>query len=1067
MPAAPMRGTAVVLGLAMALIPLAHGGGTASAEQATAAPAGAPTQALTAVGVPSVALTSGQRLGVQVRPAQKGPGAWTFSLQRKSGQKWLPAGRFATSGDREVAELAVPAGTYRVLVPAQHGLKATVSGARRYTPEPTVTLSGGSRLATSVKPVNKKGAGWTVTLERKTAQGWARVRTARTDGISPVVSAVDAGTYRVRTKAMGRFPALTSKPFAYRPQAPAGPVDYAAINGAFPGGRKTRSLPTGDSGGCGSVMSKTSEGLEVATGFLSLIPAAGGALAAVTGGSAAIIGAAGASAGSACVQAQFAAINAQLAFQESQIASLQAQLQATTSAIIQGAYVLQSEVTQSDAYDYDAATGGIQDSFNSFMIDGGFWIGPQTPNPAGSVQATATTSADFYTLASFASSQSSFNANVQDASGAVVSCSGALVPPANPANDPNCYTTVARNQGSAAINLDKALATQLSSQVLVNLNSSTNIVPLFDQYNQGLAAFYQQSVNAMQQAFMMEYTINQLNYFNGSGQINSLGQVPGTFYSFPAAKEVLGGNAPTAAQQASLYNRAQKALAQVYSARVNQLYLNTIGFIVSDAPIAGSQSYPTDGRINGSIDYANSVGQYVTSAPGVSASTPLGMLPAVATAGASWTSSAALYQYSGLRNVGLCAANLQAYNQANGPSGVLTGPNGALNATTCPSILTAAGGQPVSAPQPTSTLTNCTAYASPQNTAGGSCYDGNSLVPYSSESGAVSVGSAVINNLMLCDDSEPTLVWFQVGAASANNPAGLAQNEYALTCGNWGQTGSNKFPASTPNLAWSQEATVPAATLAPDPLLWPLTTSSYGGGSYVIDSGYYYSPLTAVPSQLLKPPVNIGGPGLQTAVGSKNNNFGANITFPNSSTGTCSVIWMGDSSVDNSVSNGNCNLYFFGVTLKCTGIVQQDLGCANYSSQYTSATIGVRLPNAATGSLDGGFVLPMTIGTFGGYPITLAGSTYCAGSIQGSCTLVDMWVQGKTTIAGEGFTTSCPTVYDPQIGINVPTKNSYGLNTACSVVLPDGGQYQLTINRTANGTGSFQAIPVTSPAVGS
>jgi hypothetical protein len=154
---------------------------------------------------------------------------------------------------------------------------------------------------------------------------------------------------------------------------------------------------------------------------------------------------------------------------------------------------------------------------------------------------------------------------------------------------------------------------------------------------------------------------------------------------------------------------------------------------------------------------------------------------------------------------------------------------------------------------------------------------------------------------------------------------------------------------------------------------------------------------------------------------------------------------MGDSSVDNSLSGGNCNLYFMGVSLKC----EQDgpTSCLSYSTQYTAATIGVRLPNAATGSLDGGFVLPLTIGTFGGYPITLGGSPYCADN----CTLLDMWVTGKTTIANQGFTTSC----------SGGATNSYGLAAPCSIVLPDGGMYEISVGRTNNGTGTFQFTPTT------
>jgi hypothetical protein len=1043
----------------MVLIPLVHGGGPAAADLLSAAPktaaASAPAQVPMASRVPTVAFTSGPKLGVRVRPAQVGPGAWKFTLQREEGTKWVSAGAYRTIGTLEEAALPVGEGTYRVVVPAQNGFRATVSGAQRYSPAPTVNMRGGSRLETTVAPVSMRGAGWTMTLERKSAQGWSKVRTVTSNGVRPVVSAVDSGTYRVQTQAQGRFPAFTSTPFDYTQQAPAGPVDYALVEEAFPSDRKTRSMPRASSGGCGSVATLTGDGLKIAGGFMALVPVAGGAMGAVTKTTGIIIGAEGAQAGNACVQAEFAAINVQLAFQESQIESLQAQLQATTSAIIQGAYVLQSGITGQAAYNYNTATSAVGGTFNTFMLDGGFWLGPQTPNPNASVPSSASTPQYFNSLQALADAQTTFVSNVSNVSGANVPCSGALLPPSGAESDPDCYKKVTMNAGSALVDLDKTMATQLQSQILVNRNAGENVVPLFDQYNQGISSFYQQSVSALQQAFMVEYTINQLNYYNGAAAIQSLGEVPGTYYSFPSLKQVLGNTAPTPAQQASYYNRAQKALSQVYAARVNQLYLNSIGFVVTDVPISGVQSYPPSQLIpkNGSVpayytpDYSAAVGAYVTSAPGVTASTPIGMLPSIATKGASWTADAALYQYSGLRNIQVCAASLEAYNAVNGSSGVLTGPTGALNETTCPSMLIAAGGVPVSAPQFTGSGASCAFYASPQNTVGdGSCYDGNSLIPYFGQSGQVILGSAVINNLMLCDDSDPTLTQFQVGAANAGNLAGLTAGDPALTCANWGQTGSNNFPGSTSPLFWSDESTVPEAPswASPDPALWPLVPTSYGGGSYVIDSGYYYSPLTAVPYQLMNPPLNIGGPNLQTAVNSGSNNFGANVTFPKTSTGVCSVVWMGDSSVDHSTSGSNCNLYFMGVSLKC--VQQGPTSCLSYSTQYTSATIGVRLPNAATGLIDGGFVLPLTIGTFGGYPITLGGSPYCADN----CTLLDMWVIGNTTIANQGFTMSCTEL-----------TNSYGVVAPCSVVLPDGGMYQISVGRTNNGTGNFQITPTT------
>jgi hypothetical protein len=310
----------------MVLIPLVNGGVPAAADQLSATPAavastavGAPALVPLASRVPTVAFTSGPKLGVRVRPAQVGPGAWKFTLQREEGTKWVSAGAFRTIGTLEEAELPVGEGTYRVVVPAQNGFRATMSAAQRYSPAPTVEMRGGSRLETTVAPVSTRGNGWTLTLERKSGQGWSKVRTVTSNGVRPVLSAVDSGTYRVQTQAQGRFPAFTSTPFVYQQQAPAGPVGYALIEEAFPGDSKTRLTPRAASSGCGSVATMTGDGLKIAGGFMALVPVAGGAMGAVTKSTGVIIGAEGAQAGSACVQAQFAAINAQLAFQESQI----------------------------------------------------------------------------------------------------------------------------------------------------------------------------------------------------------------------------------------------------------------------------------------------------------------------------------------------------------------------------------------------------------------------------------------------------------------------------------------------------------------------------------------------------------------------------------------------------------------------------------------------------------------------------------------------------------------------------------------------------------------------------
>jgi hypothetical protein len=71
-----------------------------------------------------------------------------------------------------------------------------------------------------------------------------------------------------------------------------------------------------------------------------------------------------------------------------------------------------------------------------------------------------------------------------------------------------------------------------------------------------------------------------------------------------------------------------------------------------------------------------------------------------------------------------------------------------------------------------------------------------------------------------------------------------------------------------------------------------------------------------------------------------------------------------------------------------------------------------------------------------------------------------MWVIGKTTIANQGFTTSCPTTVN-SVGQAVTATNSYGLAVPCSIVLPDGGMYEISVGRTNNGTGTFQLTPTT------
>ena len=1086
------------------------------AGSATATPTAVITERAVSVSAaktaPTVTMSGGPKLVIQVQPGLVGVGSWQFTLQRKSGQAWKTVGDYETQGRLETVVLPVTSGLYRVTVPAQNGRKATTSAAMRYRPSPQITVGGSGAIEVQLSPRRA----WQVNLERKTSKGWSKVGSAKAHGAQPLVFPAGAGTYRLSTQATGRFPTYAGSPFAFRPRSPKGPIDQRYLGDVFTG---SPSAAPGDES-CGSVMQQGSgTGLIVAAGFVSLIPGAGPVFAAGLNDAAAYAGDAATSAGSACLQAEFQLVNSQLGFQESQIQSLQEQLQKTQNVIIQEAYVAQSEITGSAAANYDVSTGDLQEQFTGFMQDAQFWSGPGTPIANASVSASASSPSVFASLVSFTNgvaAAGSFPTNVGEISGSQVHCTGSLLPPDDTASGlPNCYKKVSVNPESYLYLLYSALALQLQTEIENYRKDGANVVPLFDSYNQGLSAFYQESLGILQQAFQMEYLVNQTNYYNGAdtsgtpstAALSSLGNVPGTWYSYPALQEQLG-TTPTAAQQATSYNAAQKALTQLYAARVNQLYRNAIGFTISDVPIA-PQSYPTGGphNINTVIDDTN-IGTYVEGA-GLPSKTPLGLLPQVATNGELWMSNAVLYQYVGLRNIGTCLETLQAYDAENGATGSLLGPNGALNDTTCPSILTTGAGGAVSAPPFSgSTSLSCVAYASPDDTVGGSCYDGNTLAPYSNETGTITVGSTVINNLMLCDETAPTLTWWQVGAANAGNAAGLTAGDYALTCGNWGETGGNHFPGSTPPLtitgfdAQGNEVTVNWADndipLAANFGMLVSYSTLWGRddiGQYLNMSpqlfndtpyspvGYYY-PLAAQSSSepwsytpqgdpppgsfsgwwtyynpaSTTPPLNIGGPQMTTSV-----------EFDKTGTGDCSIFLpvAGNPGTEGvTLDQSTCKLSFPSIELDSTWPNSQAIG------EVAMATIGVVVPNVL-GADYGGFVLPVTIGMAAGvtggqqYITSTAPQVgYCEGSSkeENTCTIAAVWISAGTDVQQVGYTAAPASVScsDPYQGVDAgdwSTTCSGIFSSEGAVTIADGSTFTFNLGRITNGQGEFSVIP--------
>lgn len=1059
-----------------------------------------------------VTMTGGPFLGVQVTPALPGPGAWQFTLERRSGGAWTRVDDYHTQGTLEELALPVPTGTYRVVVPAQNGYPAAKSLARRYIPKPEVTVGGYGAVEVTVGPEGN----WVVTLERKTVRGWVASETAMTHGASPVSFSVPAGKYRARTKAQGRFPAYTSAPFRFEPQAPEGPVSYERIEAIFSGPALSTSTASSSSN-CASAMQPSAQvGYDLFVGAINLIPDVGGAIASqVPNWSANSQDAAE----QACLSAEFSTINAQLSFQEGQIQQIQNQLNEDMQvfeAYKQAVAIQNLSTNQSTFYDdvqQFTATGSTNNQLfevsaaciNSgltydFMFDFGFWSGCQTVSTATPTVQEIATSTNFANLAPAwaTNNQDNFQSYLGNVSGSeVVNCDGNLLPNLPGAAQPDCHKDVQSDTGSDLFSLLQSLAAVLNSSMNVNLGNTTNVVPLFDNYNNYLVSYFQQSVAAIQAAYTMESLVNQLNYYNAAGNTpiaGSLGNVPGTYYSYQLLQSTLGYT-PSALQQLQYYNQAQKALTQLYAARMNQLYLVTIGFIVTDDP-KGEQTWPTcsdeteevcklDQQINGT-----NVGALVTTGENASrptASTPLGMLPTIATSGLAWEQNAVLYQYYGLRDAGQCYDNLLQWNKDNGTA--VQGKNGTWYSTAfpsqneltqavydkqCPPILTTAAGgavtAPATAPDSSTVLNTCATYANLANGAPGSCYDGNSLVPYYVGSDELpGLGSAVLTNLVLCNSGDPALTWFLVTSDHAGNAAGLIEGDMALTCGNWASPAYDEnwpgdaFPQSTGPSWWGNPTAYSCINtsssspsycgfgqnpLIPSTGLWGpfqsgdtqpaadefLCNSGIRGYIYTSTSassvpGYFdvFNPQNSPAYVSPASPLNIGGTGAATQV---------------------------------TVDSTNCSYPYNNTLEGCTltfDSMSSDGG--NEADQYVPAqlvVLSVSLPNTATGSQAGGFDLPMTLGATvwnaPGSPLV-----YPCGNDK-PCTLVEAWVPSNTNIAVEGYYAP-PSILPPQMecmagGVGAWEQSGY-------ITVADGSCWAINVGRNSDNVGTISFNQVT------
>jgi hypothetical protein len=525
-------------------------------------------------------------------------------------------------------------------------------------------------------------------------------------------------------------------------------------------------------------------------------------------------GMAGSAAGNACPDSQLDAMNQQLAVQAVQIQQIDTYLGAATNVFYYAWYQQQATNTATAAYLWQSSLYGLMPQgsakglFGNWMaVDGGVGLWTDAlqpaPNAPGTPQALAQSDTAYNNALQSvdAASASLFQGYLKQFSGTDIAypttCSPSL----------DCAAHVIPATDSALLNLYDALFQQLSSatenyaqqgqQAGISKAKNQNVVPLYDQYNAMLVKFWTQSLYGLQQAQTMEWLVNQLNYFRGTPcarAIGSWGKVAGTYYCN-------GGQSLQI--ETAAYNTAQMNLARVYGARMNQLYLNTLNYIVSDVPVL-PQAYPTTPitwTYNGKVytepkplDYATQTGFKLAPVyPGGQGRTPLSLVPAVAKpqgANTPWLAASVLYQFSGLNDVATCATTLQNY-LASTSGGTVAGWLQTQGA--CPSIFALAKGAPLNYGCDTASPPNCT----------GSFYDGNTLTPYTSyqaatgtTGGPLVLSASLVNNLKFCDPTTPSLVW------ESQRPGAR------LNCGLWYAPKylGPSFPRANPPVANSDSA---------------------------------------------------------------------------------------------------------------------------------------------------------------------------------------------------------------------------------------------------------------------
>lgn len=504
---------------------------------------------------------------------------------------------------------------------------------------------------------------------------------------------------------------------------PLGPISYGYVNAIFadPHASKTTQKQLNASAfSCQNPLQIANWGLSFVKLFTSLIPGpVGTGINAGLGFASNTLSIAGTLEGNSCQSAQLNVINQELQQQQQEINQIESNLDLFENNFYVQNVVTQSEITTTNQYLYKQnflslagnTNSGIDGSFQRFMIDSTLWNQYAQSQPSITAESIVANSTAMSQLNDFIASNTTFSNLVTNLSGSQYNQNTCSI---------NCYNTVSQYNSSSLILVYQSLYQELLSEVNAAINNHANAIPLFDQYNQSISSIYLQSLYALQEAFFMEQLINQLNVLSqNSTQLGSLGNVPGTYFSY--------NNYSTGESQGyyvQQYNNAQNQLALIYSARANQLYINTLSYIVSDQPKGNQQLPPLN------LNYTYNGTQYTEDLTSVynniskSVMTPMQIFFSNNnTLNSSIEKTAFAYQYSGLTNIQACEAALNAYNLAESGQGVLSQ---GLNSSNCPAIFA----------------------SSPESAYNQAIYNGNSFQPYFAIPSESPILSGMIQNAM-------------------------------------------------------------------------------------------------------------------------------------------------------------------------------------------------------------------------------------------------------------------------------------------------------------------------------